>query len=123
MCQKWLPSIHFLFFFCVPPLSIGGIAYYVTVFNSSVTWAATFHLRDYSPSKSKTVCIHFCRQNGVFPKPTILLDKSLIKIVAVCKHCIRGKSIQKRVETTKGCRVLFICLENQSLVTGKVREL
>ena len=26
---------------------------------------------------SKTVCIHFCRQNRIFPEPTILLDKSI----------------------------------------------
>ena len=25
-------------------------------------------------SHSKTACIHFCRQNGVFSEPTILLD-------------------------------------------------
>ena len=32
-------------------------------------------------SPSKTVCMHFCRQNGVFPEPTILLDKSPIQVV------------------------------------------
>ena len=34
----------FFFFFCLPP--IGGVAY-VTVFNSSASWAATFNLRGY----------------------------------------------------------------------------
>ena len=34
----------FSFFVCVPPL--GGVAY-VVVFNSAVTWAATFRLRGY----------------------------------------------------------------------------
>ena len=29
--------------------------------------------------------MHFCRQNGVFPEPTILLDKSPIKVVTEAK--------------------------------------
>ena len=36
-------------------------------------------------SPSKTACLHFCRQNGFFPERTILLDKSLIKIVKEAK--------------------------------------
>ena len=36
-------------------------------------------------SPSKTACIHRCKQNGFFPEPTILLDKSPIKVVKEAK--------------------------------------
>ena len=36
-------------------------------------------------STSKTVCMHFCMQNGFFPKPNILLDKYPSKVVKEAK--------------------------------------
>ena len=36
-------------------------------------------------SNSKTVCMYFCRQNGFFSEPNIILDKSPIKVVKEAK--------------------------------------
>ena len=46
--------------------------------NSAPNWISE---NGFKFSPSKTVCMHFCRQNGFFPEPTILLDKSPSKVV------------------------------------------
>ena len=51
-------------------------------FNSVQNWVSE---NGFKCSPSKTACIHFYRQNGFFPEPTILLDKFPIKVVKEAK--------------------------------------